>query len=155
MDKSMIFLFTSRIHIPHYLRNLPFLLWISWFIIFNGVNMISFLVWLLVEGASVFGTIFGVVSLLITSVALNIGMISSEFLLSFYDDGPSFCCDGGSPSSCSFFSCKLWELDLQLLPSSLFLLRVKILLVHILLRVCWKRSSSFLHNSLEWMSPII
>ena len=25
-DKSMIFVFTSRIHIPHQLRNLPFLL---------------------------------------------------------------------------------------------------------------------------------
>ena len=45
---------------------------ISWFITFRNVSMVYFLACILVEGASVSGTISRVISLLITSVASNV-----------------------------------------------------------------------------------
>ena len=103
----MLYVFTTRIHVPRYLRNRIFLLWISWFIIFSDVSMMSFLVWFLVEGASISRTTSGVVSLLITSVLSNVGRIPFVF-----------CCDDGPPSFYDSFWSELWEIDLQLLPSS-------------------------------------
>ena len=45
-----------------------------------------------------------------------------------------------------------WELDVQLLPSSLLLLWVELLLVCALPRVCWKQSlPSGTHSSNEWI----
>ena len=77
---------------------------------------------------------------------------------SSFVSSPSSSCDGGSPYSSSYCSSswyELWEVNLQLLPYSLVLSRVDLLLVHILLEVYWKRSASFLHKCLEWMSCMI
>ena len=43
----------------------------------------SLIIWLLIEGSFVSRTISGAMSLLITSVASNVGRISSKFILSF------------------------------------------------------------------------
>ena len=54
-----------------------------WFIVFNSVSMMSFLVGPFVGGAFVLGTISGVVSLLITCVTYNTRYISYLFPLYF------------------------------------------------------------------------
>ena len=123
------------------------------FIIFSGVSMMSLLILILVEEASVFGTISRVISLLITSHNIECWKDLLWIYFVFYDDGPPFCCDGDPPFHDTFW-CELWELHLQLIPSSLLLLWSELVLVYIL-PICWIWSTFFWNIFLEWMNPVI
>ena len=136
MDKSMIFVFTSRIPIPHHLRNLQqcehdvfSYLTSSWRSLYFWDNIWSSVPY---------------------HHKCNIECWKDFFWIPFV-----FCCDDGSPSFYDLFWSELWDLHLHLLPYSSLLLWIKILLVWILSIVWWKRSTSFLHIILEWMSPMI
>jgi len=90
MDKSMIFIFIDRILLDQstYSSSLEKSSFSSLNLLFIGSSSLVvwawciFLVWLVVEGAFVSQTVYGVVSFFIISVASSIGRISTQFIFS-------------------------------------------------------------------------